>query len=133
MFGLLLHERVLCCICKQETCKVAPHYEHLIVVNGSTLKAAAQQQPDASMEQLLVSNFTLSKSCDVDVGGCGASNVSNGTVTVWAGSGILADWGCCFMLGGVLGGVPSRHAAAAYSLPSSSLPSQLPPPRVSCS
>lgn len=77
VFGLLLSEKVVCRSCGKETHKVPQHYEHLVVVNSTSLSMLYLMGQAVGMDNLLREMFDQEmKMCDKDEGGCGEPNVS---------------------------------------------------------
>eukprot|EP00775_Hariotina_reticulata_P010946 gene10946-11100_t len=74
VFGLLLREEVRCQQCHTVSHLVVSHFEHMMVVNSMALTMVAADYPQgADMGTLLrLLQDQDQKSCDKDIGGCGA-------------------------------------------------------------
>lgn len=92
VFGLLLREEVRCLQCLTVSHRVASHFEHMMVVNSMALTMVAADYPQgADMGTLLrLLQDQDQKSCDKDIGGCGAILVR----LPWAASCLTSDVGC---------------------------------------
>lgn len=77
VFGMCVRERLSCPRCGVQSHVVAPHWEHMLVVNTAALTTLAALSGDGCEMGILLRQLfdQEQKACDRDIGGCGAALV----------------------------------------------------------